>query len=159
MALKITDLKDLPRLNVELARLDLHAQQIAELRAELRKHQVRTDLESQTNGVPNQNNVVFTWTGALINWTAAYVKDHSGAFLPIAAGSRPLLASTAYWAAWNPEHQSMSFQTKLTAYDNIPNALIICKFFTGTSAQTGVAGGGGGDTGGSAFNAKEYSNF
>jgi hypothetical protein len=159
MAFRITNLQtDLPRLNGELQRLDLHQQQIAELRQQLAKALSTAGLEQQANGVPNQNNIIFTWTGGTLtlSWAAAYVKDHLGHYQPIPAGSRVLAASTFYWAAWNVAQQSMSFQVSIDAFKAIPNELILCNIFTGAGGVNGTAGGGGSDSGGSGLNGGRY---
>lgn len=162
IAFRITNIEtDLPRLNQELQRFDTQQQQLEELRQLVAAGAATTAVENSANGVPNQNNIAFVWTGGTLtlSWVAAFVKDHAGHYLPIPAGSRVLTASTAYWAAWNPAQQTMSFQVALESYANIPNMLILSNVFTGTGGQAGSAGGGGSESGGSGFSGLRYKNF
>lgn len=139
----------------------MHQQQLEQLKQIVAEVQAQGISEAQSNGVPNQNNITFTWTGGTltVSWAAGYVKDHHNHFLPIPAGSRALSASTFYWAGWNPFHRTMSFQTSLAGFKSNSNILILSQFKTGTGAQTGTAGGGGSDPGGDGLNGRLYINF
>ena len=163
MALRITKIEqDLPKLNRELARLDGHSQQLTNLQQQITTLRIQLTEKARADGIPNQNNIIFVWTGSTttVSWVAGFVKDHSGVFQPVPAGSRgSFTASTNYWAGWNPLHKSMSFVTSLGAFKGNPNILVICKFFTGTGAQSGNLGGGGTDTGSDGLNGKEYKLF
>ena len=160
MALRITNIeRDISKLNKELTRLDGVDQELQRLRQEFFNLKKLQRQENIRNGVPNQNNVTFTWTGSsgLISWNDGYVKDHHGNYLPVRAGSTAGVNNTYYWAAWNPVHKTMSFQNNLDTYQKIPNALIVCQVFTGTGAQTATIGGGGSEPGGgSGLNGKQY---
>src|SRR5580765_8131116 len=110
MALRITNLEtDLAKLNSELTRLDEHERRFKELELKLNNLSTQAATESKTNGVQNQNNIAFVWTGGTltISWAAGYVKDHQGHYDPIPAGSQVALANTFYWAGWNPVHLTM----------------------------------------------------
>lgn len=166
MALKINDIvKDLPSLNKELSKFDLHDQQINDLKSQVGQLQKQL-LVDTTTGPENhlsQNNIIFTWTGSTttLSWAPAYIHSN-GTYIHIAAGSLSLTASTYYWMAWNSIHQSMSAQTN---YQNLINALgsgklfILAQIFTGTGGQTGAAGGGGTEPGGVGNNGKQYKSF
>jgi hypothetical protein len=131
------------------------------LRRRFDKAKTDSEREELSRGVPAQNNIVFTWAGSTstLSWTAGFVKDQKGRFLPIPAGNAVLNPSTTYWAAWNPVHQTMSFQTSLGAFKGIKNLIVICSVFTGTTAQSGTAGGGGSDPGGDSLNGRIYKFF
>jgi hypothetical protein len=166
MAFKITDIsKDLPRLNTEIQRLDLHQQQITALQTQVGQLQ-KTLLVDTVQGPTNhlsQNNIVFTWTGSTLtlSWAPAFI--HSvGNYLHIATGHMVLAASTYYWMAWNSKHQTMSAQTSYQALlqaNGANNLSILCQIFTGTAGQSGPAGGGGTEPGGVGNNGKQYKDF
>lgn len=163
MALTISNIEtDLPKLNSELSRLDRHTNDIASLKQELSNLKDQVLVEHLRNGVQNQNNIVFTWTGGslTISWAPGYVKDHQGHYDPIPAGSQTAAASTYYWVGWNPVHQTMSFNTSLDALTQSKQVLVLCQFFTGTGGQTGSLGGGGTEPGGGqGLNGKQYKLF
>jgi hypothetical protein len=162
MALTITDVqRDLPKLNSELTRLDEHERRFRDLELKLNNLSSHSAVESKTNGVQNQNNVAFVWTGGTltISWAAAYVKDHQGHYDPIPAGSQVALPNTFYWAGWNPVHLTMSFNTNLDQLTKVENVLVLCQFFTGTGGQTGTLGGGGSVPNAQGLNGERFKNF
>jgi hypothetical protein len=162
MAFRITDYeKDLPRLNIELQRLDQLEQRINKLNDLAISNQQVVIQENLANGVQDQNNLTFTWTGATLtmSWAPGYVKDHQGHYNHVAAGSQVLAASTYYWVAWNTIHQTMSFNVNLDLLHGKPSLLVLCQVFTGTGAQTGAAGGGGTAVNGRDLSGLKYKNF
>ena len=162
MALRITDINtDLPKLNTELTRLDEYEGRFKNLELRLQNLQNHSTVESKTNGVQNQNNLTFVWTGGTltISWAAGYVKDHQGHYDPIPAGSQHALANTFYWVGWNPVHQTMSFNTNLDQLTKVDNILVLCQFFTGSGAQSGSAGGGGSVPNGQGLNGERFKLF
>lgn len=163
MALRITNIEtDLPKLNSELTRLDAYENRFKELELKLQQLRTSTSTENKTNGVQNQNNIAFSWTGATttISWTTGYVKDHEGHYDPILAGSQSgFSANTYYWVGWNPVHSTMSFNTSLDALTKISNVLVICQFFTGTAGQSGSLGGGGTVPNGQGLNGERFKLF
>lgn len=168
MALRITDIvRDLPRINTEFARFDLHQQQIEDIRSQvgqLQKHLLTEEAKIAPAQQLGQNNITFTWTGATltISWGAGYVFSN-GHYLPVPAGSTTGVANTYYWMAWNPKQQTMSRAASLNtilALPNTHNLLILAQIFTGTGAQAGALGGGGTEPGGGVgINMKQYKLF
>lgn len=172
MAFRVTNIQtDIPRLNKELQKFDLHAQQISELQARIGQLESHIGQLRNTRQVLSSNNVTFTWTGGTLtlSWSNGYVQNNSLENFPVVAGSRVVSASTVYWAAWNPLQQSMvissSLQTVLSGIvvgspdSSAGNNLVICSVKTGTAGQSGTAGGGGSDSGGVGPSGKQYVNF
>ena len=156
MALRITDIAtDLPKLNNELQRVDLHQKQIAELRSQLgqlQKKLLTRDAEKQPTNFLAHNNLLFTWNGSAhsISWPNSMITSN-GHFLQVPAGSTTqVVASTYYWAGWNVTHQTMSFSEDIHNLTPIPTIIIVGQIFTGTAGQSGAIGGGGTDPGGGA---------
>jgi hypothetical protein len=160
---KITDIqKDLPVLNRALAQLD-------QLAAIVKEHgYFFTQINDTLSGLVHQqdavasNNLMLTWSGSTLKftWPAAFVRDTTGKYYPIEAGTSPVLtASTYYWVAYNPNQGTLSFNTNIATLMNIPSSLIICQIYAGTSAQSGTAGGGGTDPGTVGIIGRTYKNF
>lgn len=169
MALRITNIEtDLPKLNTELARMDLHQQQITELQnqvGQLTKQLLTNSTTSPANHL-SQNNLTFVWTGSVttLSWAAGYIHSN-GVYIHVASGSIKLTPSTYYWMAWNPTHQTMSAQTDYSKLFNLIAApdtntiSIVCQIFTGAGGQSGSVGGGGTEPGGIGNNGKQYKLF
>jgi hypothetical protein len=161
MALRITDVKDLPKLNKELVRIDQAFNQLNKLSLttkHLAKQLVLTKGQSNFTGI---NNVLFTWTGGTLtlSWNAGFLIDDKGKTWPVQAGSKVTVANTYYWTAWNPVQQAMTISTALKPIVAVKGNLVICKLFTGTAGQSGTVGGGGSETSGDGVNTKEYKLF
>lgn len=109
------------------------------------QHKYISTLESQRNS-HTTNNLVFTWTGGstTLSWPIANLQDALNKTHVLPAGSLVLAPSTYYWMLWNETHNRIIAVTGLTKtfFTNNENH-ILCQLFTGTSGQTGVAGGGG----------------
>lgn len=109
------------------------------------QHKYLNTLDSQRNA-HTTNNLVFTWTGGstTLSWPAGNLQDPLGKTEVVKAGSQVLTASTYYWLIWNRAHKRLIAVPGLTndIFGNHANH-ILCQIFTGTSGQTGVAGGGG----------------
>jgi hypothetical protein len=92
------------------------------------------------------NNLIFTWTGGpnTLTWPAGNIQDTLKKTEVITTGSLTLSASTYYWLLWNRTHKKVVAVRGLTEdlFTNNANH-ILCQIFTGTSGQSGVAGGGG----------------
>ena len=171
MARRIANLPaDLAIINSELKRLDQYQSQLSGLTDRLVSLETHTAEIRDTRAIPSVNNLIFTWTGGTLtlSWPAGFVQDSSLTHYPVVAGSLVLVASTVYWLAWNPRQQVMAFNTSLhTLFSNSDaftaapagNNLIVSSVKTGTGGQTGVAGGGGSDPGGTGPSGKAYVNF
>lgn len=161
--IRITDVvKDLPILNQALQELD----RLSAISIE--QQLINTGLQRQiqssinTRGVTATNNVTFSWAGSSseLTWATGFARDSNNKYYPIPAGSSGTLSpSTHYWIGWNPSQQTMSFQTSLNALAQIPQILVLCNIFTGTTAQAGAAGGGGTEPGLDGPNGLKYKNF
>jgi len=156
---RITQLS-LPEVNRALGHIDELKKQIGSLQSQLEatKHQV--SLLDLQHAPATTNNLVFTWTGSThtLSWAAGSIADKNAGGIgmndisklggahnvPVSAGSLPgLLASTYYWLAWNKVHQQMIANQSADVLFQNKNNLVICKLYTGTAGQTGIAGGGG----------------
>lgn len=160
---------DLDQINRQFDRLDTiekSVQQNQQTQSNLKTQIASLDFE---HGKLTTNNLVFTWTGAThtISWGNGFLQDKNaiaqvtsqtlpgrapkvssapGALhnYPILAGSTTaVVASTYYWAAWNPAQQLMVFNQDAGLLYQNSSLIVICQFFTGTSGQTGAVGGGG----------------
>ena len=171
MARRITDItKDLSIVNKEFNRIDAHEARLTALEAQIGILNLHTQQIRDTRQVVSLNNLVFTWTGSTttLSWDAGYVQDSSLRNYPVPAGSKVLGASGTFWLAWNPKQGQMATATTLATLvsggitssivtqNAAGNNLIICSVLTGTSGQSGVAGGGGSDPGGSGPCGKQY---
>lgn len=108
------------------------------------------------------NNVKFTWTGSTltVSWTDGSIADRQGINVPVVAGSiTGLTANQYYWMAWNKVHRVMTAQLSADVLLENPGNLVICKIFTGTAGQTGVAGGGGSSSNKSDLSGFQYKLF
>jgi hypothetical protein len=163
LALKITEIgKDLPQLNRELTRIDTHESQIASLKSQFGIVTKHLDEIKNRREVVSTNNLTFTWTGGTLklSWAAGFLRDNALKYYTALAGtSLALTASTYYWIGWNPKQAQMSFQTSLDKLTNLGNILVVCRVFTGTAGQSGVAGGGGSEPGGDGVSGATYKNF
>lgn len=160
MTVKITNIeKDLPLLNRALEQLATLQADHDTVKSNVAKLNVTLQNFVHLRDAVSTNNVVFMWSGAssTVSWAAAYVKDTLGVTHPIPAGTSQVLSpSTAYWAAWNPEQGTMSFETSLATYSNFPNLIVLSNIQTGTSGGSGSIGGGGTDPGGGGPGGKQY---
>lgn len=124
------------------------------------------------------NNITFTWDGGsgTVNWTQGFIKDKNWDSQTVAsptikssvkgqqhaytvpAGSLSLLPSTAYWFGWNHPQQTMLATTDASTLHSNYNTHLLGQIFTGTTGQSGVAGGGG-NTGGTDVSGLSYNNF
>lgn len=142
---RITKL-DLVEINRALSHIDDLKKELRSTKQNLEavKHQV--GLLDYLHAPLTTNNLVFTWTGSTLtlSWPAGSIHDKNLVNIPVQAGTiSNLLASTYYWMAWNKIHQQMVANPLADVVFQTQNNLVICKLFTGTAGQTGVAGGGG----------------
>jgi len=145
-------------INRKLETFDLQQKQIMLVKNSLANLNASiTDLQNRKQTV-GADNLSLTWTGAtqLVSWPAAFVYSKEQETFAIPAGSVAALSSTAYWFAWSPSQATMSFNTNLQTLNAINNLIVICQITTGTSGQSGLAGGGGTDPGGVGPIGKEY---
>lgn len=165
MSTRITDIqKNLPALNKQLAELEDLRVEVKKLRRLVSQHAKSLGSIEKTREFTGVNNITFTWTGATLtlSWSAGSVQDRNENYVPIPSGSRVLVATTHYWAAWNPVHQVMVFATNLSTINKNPNNLVLCRIHTGAGGASGTAGGGGADSatfGGWDTNRKPYDYF
>jgi hypothetical protein len=148
--IRFTDPIDLALLNQLSQHVEELQRQITDIKRGVKQHNKEIiDLQNTTDDL-YFNTIEFTWTGGttLVSWNAGFVQDKAGKVYPVPAGSKTLSASTEYWAAWNPVHQVMAFDTSLTSLIPNKNNLVLCQITTGSGAQTGTAGGGGSKPGG-----------
>jgi len=145
-------------LNRVLADITQLKTRVSKLEKQVKILNGQVNQSSSTAQLQLENNIIFTWTGPTlkISWAAGYIKDKNGIPYPVVAGSRVLVATTVYWAAWNPPQQAMSFATNLADLQSNPANLIICSFRTGDAATTAAAGGGGTTDTGSDFTGADF---
>lgn len=109
------------------------------------QHKYLSTLDNARNS-HTTNNLVVTWTGGpnTLAWPAANIQDALDKTEQVPAGSLTLLPSTYYWILWNRAHRRLVAARGVTQslFTNNANHLLF-QIFTGTSGQTGVAGGGG----------------
>lgn len=171
-------------LNKALDRIDRAEKKIITLQDQLKLHGHQLSQLDFAHGPQTTNNMVFTWTGdtlgaGKITWAAGWLKDKNASatkltppfssapgaihIIPIlanATGITGLTPNTYYWMCWSKLQQQMFATIDASfGYQNF-NTFVICQVFTGTTAQTGVAGGGGSlVAGGSEFSGAKYKNF
>lgn len=136
---------DLVQLNKELEKLDAFHSRISQLEKHNASLQQRLD-KVETHAAPTSNNLVFSWTGSTgtISWVDGSVKDKDGNNVPVRSGALVGKSPSIYhWVAWNRVHQQMVAETDVNKLLSNKNNVVICQIFTGTSGQSGVAGGGG----------------
>lgn len=140
---------DLNLLNIQLDRLETIHNQVATLQTQLSTAATKINSVSSTHVPSTSNNLQFTWTGSgsKISWPAGSVKDALGINIPVLAGSTNVSASTYYWLAWNKVHNQMVIDTNADNLLQNKNNTVICQLYTGTTGQSGVAGGGGSQSG------------
>lgn len=141
---RITDASDLGQLNRALSGIDDLQRQFGQLNKQLGavNHQIQT---INTKQIPaTTNNLQFVWTGSTttLSWGNGSVNDRENINVPVRAGSLILAPSSYYWLAWNSVHQQMAAQVAADGLLQNQNNIVICQIFTGTSGQSGVAGGG-----------------
>ncbi len=168
----------LDQINRQIDILDNLQNQVGSLQSKLNNIGQTTNITDPTHAPQTTNNIIFTWTGSTttLSWLAGYIKDKNWqaqtlarpAFLSTApglphiyavvAGHITLLPSTYYWLGWDPDHQIMRATVDASSLHGDKDLHIICQLYTGTSGQTGVAGGGG-STGGVDLSGLRYKNF
>jgi len=162
MALKVDKWpEDIPKLNSELTRIDTLNDQFKKMQGQfnlLNSRQLTLENRQQLIGT---NDILISWNGpgSQFLWTPAYTKDNLGVLHPMTGGMRVVPPSNNYWFAWNPSNQRMSIEPSIDTLTKISNLIVLCRVWAGTIAQTGIAGGGGSDTGLTGHNTKEYVQF
>lgn len=154
---RITSPDDLGQLNRALQRIDKVEKNLQSSKAELFQVQKRVStLDALHAPTPTTNNLVATWTGATgtISWPPASLQDKNAQALvnqpgsvhtvPVVSGAiHGLQPNTHYWLGWNKTQRQMTIGTDAHPILNQQDTVIICRLFTGTAIQSGVAGGGG----------------
>jgi hypothetical protein len=162
MALKVDKWpEDIPKLNRELQRIDTINEQFKKLQGQFDLLNSRQLTLEKSQALIGTNNILITWHGPTseFTWLAAYTKDNRGVLHPMTAGARVVPPSNNYWFAWNPSNRIMSVEASIDTLTKISNLIVLCRVWAGTVGQTGVAGGGGSDTGLTGHNTKEYVQF
>lgn len=162
MTTRITDpTRDIAKLNDRLRQLDQALGDIQALKQQVNRTQTSSNLTTQSHEPSTINNITFTWTGSTttLSWSQGYLQDKSGTHYSIPAGSTVVAASTAFWAAWNTTQNQMIITSNFASLWTNQNNLLICSLYTGTSGQSGAAGGGGTEAGGAGISGRNYKMF
>ena len=173
---------DLAQINRQIDRLDNLHKTVSTLQSTLENIKYQVGQLDYHHARPTTNNLVFTWTGGThtVSWPQGFIQDKnaeaqqilgdvfSSAKGPpilgqhtfnVPAGSQAgLTASTYYWVGWNHAASQMVFTTDAGQLFQDTHMMVICQLYTGTGAQTGVAGGGG-SQGGVDLSGARYKNF
>jgi hypothetical protein len=153
---------DLTEINRALGHIDELKKQFGTLQLALSSVKQQVTHLDVIHAPATSNTLVFTWTGSTLtlSWPAGSIANKNSVNTPVAAGHiANLLASTYYWLAWNAEHQQMVANTDANILFQNSGNLVICKLFTGTAGQTGVAGGGGSSSAKSDLSGFQYKLF
>lgn len=154
---RISDPESVSQLNKALQKIDKLEKKLLVNQDQLLQVQKQvTSLDAQHAPSPSTNNIVLTWTGGsgTISWPQANLQDKNAGSnpvtpglqhtIPIVAGSKAgLTASTHYWVGWSKTQQKLIFSTDAHPLLNQQDMTVVCRIFTGTAGQSGVAGGGG----------------
>lgn len=170
---------DLVQINTQVNRIDQLEAQVKALQKQSSSVAQQTIVGDTAHAPATTNNLVFTWTGgsSTLSWPAGFIKDKNWSVqttarpalkstapgqqhtFSVTAGSTPGLTPNAYyWIGWDYVHHVMKITTDASTLHNNQNVHIICQIFTGTAGQTGVAGGGGSQSGVDLSGAR-YKNF
>lgn len=168
----------LDQINRQIDLLDNLHSQVKDLKQQLDFATQHVAISDPAHAPDTSNNLTFTWTGGSqqLSWPQGFLKDKNWVaqttinpavkssakgqvhIFPVPAGTLPLNPSTFYWLGWDPQHQKMLASTDASTLHGNYNVHIICQIFTGTAGQTGVAGGGGSNSGVDLSGAR-YKNF
>lgn len=154
---RIADPESASQVNKALQRLDKVEKRLLQTQDQLLQVQKRVNTSDVLHAPnPTTNNMTFAWTGSThtLSWNKGDVQDKNANAVtnvsgivhttPVVAGSQGgLLASTHYWVGWSTTQRQMMISSDAHIMLNRPDIKVICRVFTGTAGQTGVAGGGG----------------
>jgi hypothetical protein len=169
---------DLSQINRQIDIMDNLQNQFLDLQQKVANIGQTTNIADPIHAPSTTNNLIFTWTGStgVLSWPQAFIKDKNWNTQTVSrpakissapgqqhvynvgAGNTVLSPNTYYWLGWDHGHQQMVAVTDVSSIHGNFNAHVICKIYTGTSGQTGVAGGGG-STGGVDLSGLTYKNF
>lgn len=153
----------LVQINHQIDIVDTLVSQVANLQKQLTAVGGLATASDPVHAPQTSNNLVFTWTGSssTLSWASGWVKDKNwssqNTTVPAAissapgqihswnvfAGSISLAPSTYFWLGWDPDGQVMRATTDVSSLHGDEDIKIICKLYTGSSSQSGTAGGGG----------------
>lgn len=154
---RITTPDDLGQLNRALQRIDKVEKRLLNTQDELLQVQKRVaTVDTLHAPTPTTNNLVLTWTGGsgTLSWPQANIQDKNAGANPLATGAQHtipvkagstagLTASTHYWVGWSKTQSKLIFNTDAHPLLNQQDMTVLCRIYTGTAGQSGVAGGGG----------------
>jgi hypothetical protein len=169
---------DLVQVNNQIDKIDNLQSQVGALKANSDFVTQQVTIADPIHAVPTTNNLTFTWTGSssALTWSPGFIKDKNWQAQtlprPVAKSSAPgqqhvygttggtlnLNPSTYYWVGWDYVHRQMVANVDASVLHGNFNVHVLCQIYTGTSGQTGVAGGGG-STGGVDLSGSRYKNF
>lgn len=168
----------LDQINRQIDTLDTLQNQVGALQSQSDFTSQQVAINDPIHAPATTNNLHFVWNGGTqtIAWEAGFIKDKNWTaqtlsrpailssapgqqhVYAVQAGGTSLAPSTYYWAGWDHAHQQMVITPNADQIHGNHNVHIICQFYTGTSAQSGSAGGGG-STGGVDLSGSRYKNF
>ena len=168
----------LDQVNRQIDILDTVQNQVAALQSTTAFTQQQSAIADPAHAPSTTNNLSFSWNGGtgVVTWNQGFIKDKNwnaqttstpavkssapGAqhIFSVPSGTLSLSPSTYYWIGWDHTHQQMVASSDASQLHGNYNVHVICKLYTGTSMQTGTAGGGG-STGGVDLSGLTYKNF
>jgi hypothetical protein len=169
---------DLVQINKQIDILDSVSAQVSSLQKQLNNVSFQTAVSDPIHAPSTTNNLVYTWTGSstTLSWNQGFIKDKnwkaqttsqippksaapgSQHMYGIPSGNLTLNHSTYYWIGWDTFQQKMVATTDASELHGNYNVHILCQLYTGTTGQTGFAGGGG-SNGGVDLSGLTYKNF
>jgi hypothetical protein len=169
---------DLDQVNKQFDKIDILQSQVDHLVSQSNFAAQQVVIADPIHAPQTTNNLSLTWTGGtkVLSWPLAYIKDKNWAAQttsrPAAISSAPgqqhiytippgtltLNPSTYYWIGWDAPHQQMIATLDASTIHGNYAVHIVCQIYTGTTSQTGSAGGGG-STGGVDLSGSRYKNF
>jgi hypothetical protein len=168
----------LDQVNRQLDILDTLQKQVYDLQQQGQFAAQQVVVADPIHAPSTTNNLNFTWTGGtgVVSWPQAFIKDKNWKaqttprpvvisaapgqqhIYPVTAGNLTLKPSTYYWLGWDHVHQQMVAVTDASSIHGDYSVHVICQIYTGTTGQTGSAGGGG-STSGVDLSGLRYKNF
>lgn len=154
---RISSVEDLGQLNKALQKIDKLEKKLLQTQDNLLRVTKRVaTMDALHAPTPTTNDLVLTWNGpgGSLAWPQASIRDkNAGALVavsgaqhtvPVTAGTLTGLSpSTHYWIGWSRSQNQLVASTDAHPLLNQQDIHIVCRVFTGTAGQSGVAGGGG----------------
>jgi hypothetical protein len=169
---------DLNQINRQFETMDTIQAEVNDVQTKLSNVGQSISIADPIHAPSTTNNFAFTWTGTtqVLSWNQAFIKDKNWNTQTLAsptklssakgqqhiytapAGSLNLNPSTYYWLGWDTVHHQLVATTNADQLHGNFNVHIISQIYTGTTGQTGMAGGGG-SNGGVDLSGLTYKNF